>query len=177
MLRSMSSLYIIVLRAFGITIKRNVIIRPNVFVSKGFSNGKKGKISIDDDCELSQGVVLKAYGGEINIGKNTFLGEYVIIYGHGSVEIGEHTLIAMHTCIISSNHTVPDKDTLIRSQPDILLPVKIGNDVWIGAGAKILGGVTIGDGCVIGAGAVVSKSLPPYSIAMGVPAQIKGYRA
>lgn len=82
----------------------------------------------------------------------------------------------MHTCIVSSNHTVPIKGTLTRSQPDILLPVKIGNDVWIGAGAKILGGVTIGDGCVIGAGAVVTKTLPPFAIATGVPAQITGYR-
>jgi len=176
MLKAIASIYINLLRASGITIKHNVLIRPNVSIARGFLNGKKGHISIEDDCEISQGVILKAYGGQIRISRNTFLGEYVCIYGHGGVEIGENTLIAMHTCIVSSNHTVPDKNTLIRSQGDILLPVKIGSDVWIGAGAKILGGVNIGDGCVIGAGAVVSKSLPPYAIAMGVPAKITGYR-
>jgi acetyltransferase-like isoleucine patch superfamily enzyme len=165
------------LRLKGINIKQHVIVHRLVSISRGFSNHKKGRVNISSHCELSRGVVLKAYGGEINIGQNSFLGEYVVIYGHGGVEIGTNTLIAMHSCIVSSNHTVPDQNTLIRSQPDILLPVKIGNDVWIGAGAKILGGVEIGDGCVIGAGAVVTKSLTPYSIAYGNPAQVRGQRA
>jgi acetyltransferase-like isoleucine patch superfamily enzyme len=82
----------------------------------------------------------------------------------------------MHTCIVSSNHTIPSKNELIRSKPDVLLPVTIGSDVWIGAGCKILGGVTIGDGCVVGAGSVVTKSLPPYSISVGNPAKVVKYR-
>jgi acetyltransferase-like isoleucine patch superfamily enzyme len=164
------------LKIRGVEVSKNVLIGGFTEVARGFYNGKKGAIKIAGDCILSQGVILKAYGGQINIGKNTFLGEYVVVYGHGGVEIGENTLIAMHTCIVSSNHTIPDKGSLIKSKGDILLPVKIGNDVWIGAGAKILGGISIGDGCVIGAGAVVTKSLPPYSIAKGVPAQISGYR-
>lgn len=176
MLKLISFFYVQVLRLCGISIKENVKIAPIVFLSKGFNKGKKGKITIDKDCELSQGVVIKTYGGDVTLHENTFLGEYVIIYGHGGVEIGANTLIAMHTCIVSSNHTIPNSNTLIRSQGDLLLPVKIGNDVWIGAGAKILGGVTIGDGCVIGAGSVVTKSLPPYSISVGVPAKVTGYR-
>jgi len=176
MLKIISTLYINLFRLSGIIIKKNVVIWPLAVISKGFLNGKKGKVTINSNCKLSQGVVLKAYGGHINIGSNTFLGEYVTIYGHGGVAIGENTLIAMHACIVSSNHTVPGKNTLIRSESDILLPVMIGSDVWIGAGVKVLGGVTIGDGCVIGAGAVVTKDLPPYAIALGVPAQITGYR-
>jgi acetyltransferase-like isoleucine patch superfamily enzyme len=176
MLKVISFIYSNLLRSFGIGIKQNVRIWPLVYIAKGFANGHKGKVTINERCELSQGTVLKAYGGEITIGQNTFLGEYCIIYGHGGVTIGDNTLIAMHTCIVSSNHTIANKNTLIRSQGDDLLPVKIGSDVWIGAGAKILGGVTIGDGCIIGAGAVVTKNLPPYAIAVGVPAQITGYR-
>ena len=149
---------------------------PLISLSRGFFNQKKGIINIGDFCELSRGVILKAYGGSIRINKNTFLGEYVCIYGHGGVYIGENTLIAMHTCIMSANHTIPVKNIDIRSQPDIMLPVKIGNDVWIGAGVKILGGVTIGDGCVVGAGAVVSTDLPPYSVSVGVPAKVIRYR-
>jgi acetyltransferase-like isoleucine patch superfamily enzyme len=163
-------------KLFGVTIKKNVIIKPGVVISKGFLNGSKGGVTVNENCELSRGVILKAFGGQIVIGTNTFLGEYVVVYGHGGVEIGDNTLIAMHTCIVSSNHEVPPKNITIRSKPDILMPVKIGRDVWIGAGCKILGGVTIGDGCVIGAGAVVTKSLPPYAIAMGLPAKITGYR-
>lgn len=65
---------------------------------------------------------------------------------------------------------------LIRSCPDILLPTTIGSDVWLGAGVTVLGGVTIGDGCVVGANAVVTSDLPPYSVAMGVPARSEKYR-
>lgn len=49
-------------------------------------------------------------------------------------------------------------------------PIEIGNDVWIGTGAKVLSGVRIGDGAVIGAGSVVTKSIPPYTIVAGAPA-------
>lgn len=52
----------------------------------------------------------------------------------------------------------------------------IGNDVWIGAKAIIIDGVTIGDGAVIGAGAVVTKDVPPYGVAVGVPAKVIKYR-
>lgn len=109
--------------------------------------------------------------------ENVFIGPYVVIYGHGGVVIGSNTLLSMHCRILSSNHTVPPPGTLIRSQPDILLPTRIGNDVWLGAGVTVLGGVTIDDGCVVGAGAVVTRDLPPNSIALGVPARVVGSRA
>ncbi len=64
-----------------------------------------------------------------------------------------------------------------RLQPDGLNePVKIGNDVWLGAGADIMRGVTIGDGAIVAAGAVVTKDVPPYAIVGGVPARLIRYR-
>ncbi len=53
---------------------------------------------------------------------------------------------------------------------------KIGNDVWIGAGAALLEGISIGDGAVIGAGALVTKDVPPYALVGGVPAKVLRYR-
>jgi len=55
-------------------------------------------------------------------------------------------------------------------------PVVIGNDVWIGCGAVILGGLTLGDGCIVAAGAVVTKDVPAYAIVGGVPAKVIRYR-
>ena len=55
-------------------------------------------------------------------------------------------------------------------------PVRIGNDVWIGFNAVLMDGITVGDGAVIGAGAVVTKDIPPYAVAVGVPARVIKYR-
>jgi len=82
----------------------------------------------------------------------------------------------MKVTILSSNHRIPDKSRHIRWEESDPLPTKIGRDVWIGANAVILGGVTIGDGCVVGAGAVVTKNIPPYNVAKGIPAKAAGMR-
>jgi acetyltransferase-like isoleucine patch superfamily enzyme len=136
----------------------------------------KGRIRISPGCWIEQGCVLWAFGGNINLHPSVFLGPYVVIYGHGGVEIGECTLIAMHCCIVSSNHAVPPAGVFIRTQPDVVQATRIGRDCWLGAGVKVMAGVTIGDGCVIGAGTVVTKDLPAYSIVYGVPARIVGQR-
>jgi acetyltransferase-like isoleucine patch superfamily enzyme len=170
-------LYLYYLKLTGVSLQSdNIKIHPSCSIKPGIFNGKKGEVKIAADADLQNGVIIKGYGGRVSIGQNVFLGEYVIVYGHGGVTIGPNTLIAAHTCILSSNHTIPSKSELIRSKPDTLLPVNIGADVWIGAGCKILGGVTIGDGCVVGAGAVVNKDLPRYSISIGVPAKVIKYR-
>ena len=162
----------------GVELSRDVRLGPGVDfnLGGGYRNtlkpaGSKGQIRIGEQGWIEKGTVLWAFDGAIRTGTNVFLGPYVTIYGHGGVDIGDQTLVSMHTTILSSNHTVPERGKEIRAQPDILLPTKIGRDCWIGANAVILGGVTIGDGCVVGAGAVVSGDLPAYSVAMGVPAR------
>ncbi len=159
-------------RINGAILGSNVCLAPGVCL-----RSRPGLIEIGDDCDLRDGVLIEAWGGHVRLAKRVFIGPYTVIYGHGGVEIGDETLIAMHCRIVSSNHTVPPIGVDIRSQGDILLPTKIGRDVWLGAGAAVLGGVVIGDGCVVGAGAVVTKSLPPYSIAQGVPARVVAQRA
>lgn len=147
-------------------------------VSFGAFARKKEKVSVEigAQSELAEGVQINPWFGRVVIGRNVFIGPYVVIYGHGGVEIGDNSLIAMHTCIVSSNHTVLGRDDLIRYQPDLPLPTRIGRDVWLGAGVRVMGGVTVGDGCVVGAGAVVVKDLPPYSISVGVPAKVMAFR-
>jgi serine acetyltransferase len=146
-------------------------------VSVGTSRVRQGSVTVGRESQLGQGAILHPWGGTISIGRHVFIGPYAVIYGHGGVEIGDHTLLAMHCCVVSSNHEVPEAASIIRNHPDILLPTKIGRDVWLGAGSKVLGGVTIGDGCVIGAGAVVTSDLPAFSIAVGIPARVIGRRA
>jgi acetyltransferase-like isoleucine patch superfamily enzyme len=131
----------------------------------------QGRVEVADSCELNQGVELNPFGGSIRIAPRVWLGPYVVIYGHGGVEIGEQTLVSMHCTILSSNHGVPPLGKLIRETADELLPTKIGRDVWIGANAVILGGVTIGEGAVVAAGAVVNRDVEPGAVVAGVPAR------
>lgn len=156
----------------GVRLARNVRIHRGVDCRLGMAQGRRGQISLAEGCQLEVGAVLHGYGGAIHLEPHVFLGPYVTIYGHGGVHIGEHTLIAMHSRIVSSNHTVPAPGVPIRSQPNQPLPTRIGRDVWMGAGVTILGGVTVGDGCVIGAGAVVARDIPANSYAVGVPARV-----
>ena len=90
--------------------------------------------------------------------------------------IGNDVLIAAHTVIVSSNHQFHNKSKRINSLPDVLMPVAINDDVWIGSNCSILGGVTIGKGAVIGAGSIVTRDIPEYAIAMGSPAKVIKYR-
>ena len=160
----------------GVVVTRSCYLHPLISVELVPREHPIGAIQIGPECELSRGIEFCPRGGSIRLGKRVFIGPYVIIYGHGGVDIGDHCLISMHCCILSSNHTIPERNKIIRHEPDIRLPTKIGRDCWLGAGVKVLGGVNIGEGCVVGAGAVVDKDLPPYSIAVGVPAKVVGER-
>ena len=74
---------------------------------------------------------------------------------------------------LTAGMVIPERD---RISFDTQKPVFIGNDVWIGLNVVVMDGVSIGDGAVIGAGAVVTKDIPPYAIAVGVPAKVIKYR-
>jgi acetyltransferase-like isoleucine patch superfamily enzyme len=164
------------LRTTGVHVGRNCFIAARVQVALGRDLARTGRIELGQSVRLSGGAVLHPYTGRICIDHDVFIGPYCVIYGHGGVEIGPDTLISMHCSILSSNHAIPPAAVAIRTQSDVLKPTLIGRDVWLGAGVTVLGGVTIGDGCVVGAGAVVSHDLPPFSIALGVPARVVGQR-
>lgn len=161
----------------GLHLDRSCYVDRLVSVGPHSHQRDRHAVEVGPECELGLGVELNPWGGNIRIGRRVFLGPYTVIYGHGGVEIGDQTMIAMHCCILSSEHSVPLRGRIIRNEPDILRATKIGGDVWLGAGVKVLGGASIGDGCVVGAGAVVTGDLPPYSISVGVPAKVTGFRS
>jgi acetyltransferase-like isoleucine patch superfamily enzyme len=156
----------------GLRLDRSCYVGSQVSLGPDHTAGVHGVLEVADSCELNQGVELNPFGGSIRIARRVWLGPYVVIYGHGGVEIGEQTLVSMHCTILSSNHAIPPRGTLIRNVPDELLPTRIGRDVWIGANAVVLGGVVVGDGAVIAAGAVVSRDVEAGSIVAGVPARM-----
>lgn len=109
---------------------------------------------------------------QITIGRNTSINTGCVIDGTGNVIIGNDVRIAAYVIINSVDHKFTDTDTPIRMQAYIGAPVIIEDDVWIGANVIINKGVTIGKGSVIGAGSVVTKDIPPYSVAVGVPCKV-----
>lgn len=111
--------------------------------------------------------------------ENLILGEDVRIQPNcvlwaspnSEIAIGDHTGLGPGTMVFSSNHQFAP-GTNYHQQAWVEESVTIGRDVWIGAGSTIVAGVSIGDGCVVGAGSVVTRDLPPGSVAAGVPAQV-----
>ncbi|MBL7858082.1 MAG: hypothetical protein JNM57_10380 [Cyclobacteriaceae bacterium] len=131
-----------------------------------------GSISIGENTEILEGVLIQTYGGKITIGANCSINPYTIIYGHGNTTIGENVLIAGGCMIIPSNHSFSNPTISIREQPSVSKGITIERNVWIGHGSSVLDGVTIGQGSVVAAGSVVNKTIPAHSVVAGVPAQV-----
>lgn len=131
-----------------------------------------GELVLDDAVRLDQGFHLQALGGKVRIGQNTYLGPYVCMAGPGNITIGKNCLIASNTSLYANNHVFSSVELPINQQGITVKGIEIEEDCWIGSGVKVVDGVTIGRGSVIGAGSVVTKDIPPYSVAVGVPARV-----
>ncbi len=134
-----------------------------------------GSITVGKNSEIS-GAVIETRGGSIKIGDYCFIGPFSVVYGHGGLSIGNYVMIAAHSIIIPANHEIKKNGEYMYWQLEKRKGIIIEDDVWIGAGCKILDGVTIRKGSVIGAGSVVTKSTEPYSVNAGVPAKFIKYR-
>jgi len=113
---------------------------------------------------------------KLSIGGKCSIHEYSYLGGEGEIVIGDYVAIANNCTIISESHNFTDRNVPIKMQGLTPQPVKIGSDVWIGSKVTILGNVKIGNGSVIGAGSVVTKDIPEYAIAVGVPCKVMRYR-
>jgi acetyltransferase-like isoleucine patch superfamily enzyme len=114
--------------------------------------------------------------GFVEIGEQSYIGCNAVIGAGGGVTIGNHVLIGQSVNFHAENHRFDQRDQHIMDQGVIYQSIVIEDDVWIGSQVTVLAGVTIGQGAVIGAGAVVTRSIPGYAIAIGVPAYVTGYR-
>ena len=106
---------------------------------------------------------------KVKMGKNSIIMNNALLMASGGIEIGDCTMVAAHAKLISNDHDLYDRSILT------MVPIKIGNHVWIGAGATILKGVTVGDHAIIGGGSVVNKDVPPYAVVVGNPAKVVKY--
>jgi acetyltransferase-like isoleucine patch superfamily enzyme len=128
-------------------------------------------VTIQDQCFFQ----LTMPNPTVFIGSNTVIGRRNIITAKNRIVIGSNVLIGSDVQIIDHSHGIA-RGKLIREQRAEIGEVTIGDDVWIGAGAKILMNSHIGTGAIIGANAVVRGDIPDYAIAVGAPARIVKYR-
>ena len=110
--------------------------------------------------------------GEIEIGKNTFIGENTLITGgNAKVKIGRYCDISSNVIITTGTHEIDMESNFNTAGQGKAIDIVIEDGVWIGIGSTILPGVTIGRKAIIAAGSVVNKNIPPYTISGGVPAK------
>ncbi len=107
---------------------------------------------------------------EITFGENIFIGRGFHISAKNLV-FGSNIMIGPNVLIECSNHKFDTvgKNMFSYATSKSSNGIKIEDDVWIGGNVTILDGVTIGEGCVIGASSLINKSLPPYTICVGIP--------
>src|SRR5690606_20946880 len=142
--------------------------KMDLFPYRNFSLGRKSVI--EDFTTINNGV------GDVIIGNETFIGSSNVIIG--PVEIADHVMTAQNVVISGMNHCYENLDIPPTKQPVTTSRILIADNVWIGANSVITAGVSIGRHSVIGAGSIVTKDIPPYSVAAGNPARIiKAYNA
>jgi acetyltransferase-like isoleucine patch superfamily enzyme len=108
-------------------------------------------------------------GREIRVGRNVFINQNCTFYDLGGLHIADDVMIGPNVSIITASHPVAPSQ---RRAVTIGEPIVIERNVWIAAGAMILGGVTVGENSVVAAGSVVTRDVPPNSLAGGNPARV-----
>jgi acetyltransferase-like isoleucine patch superfamily enzyme len=139
----------------------------------------KSRVQISRNIIFGKGTVVKPYAiiqvsgpGRIILGDNCAVSSFNhLSTDEADVVIGNHVRIGPNVTIVGSSRNYNRKDRLVVEQGFSHKGIRIGDDVFIGAGAVLLDGCTVGDGAVIGVGSVVSGTIPPYAITFGMPAK------
>ncbi len=157
------------IRSMGGKIGKNVKFYEGIRIV----GNSQGAIVIGNDVRILRGVTMSTTPeGRVQIGNGVHIGEGSVIYSGVGIRIGDNTIIGPQNIIVDLDHRFQDFSLPINQQGMIGKEVSIEEDVWIASRCVIIKGVTIGKGSVIAAGSVVNKSIPPYSVAAGIPARV-----
>lgn len=180
-------------RGMSVHSSARLAVKGRFVHSKGTSLGRNSLLQVPAGAQLllGEGVYL---GREVEVTPSSAIsiGAYTTVQDRcillGEVKIGAHCVFAPNVYISSGIHHFKVRpEWLIRDQDRYVLggqdpsivhhqPVSIGDDCWLGINVAVMRGVSIGRGCVVGANSVVTRPLPPYSVAAGSPARVVGQR-
>jgi acetyltransferase-like isoleucine patch superfamily enzyme len=174
------------LTSLWLSIRWNAAVSPRARVSRPWllrlgRGAQLGACTIEcsgKGVEIGEGAYVHDYVfidcqlGSIKIGAGTNIDRFSVLYGAGGIRIGAGCLIATSTVIVASDHLFDAPDIPIAQQGSVTAGIDIGDDVWLSAGVRVLDGVAIGKGAVVGANAVVNRAIPPFAVAVGIPARV-----
>lgn len=125
---------------------------------------------VGENCYIEPPLHANWGGHHVHLGKNVYANFGLTMVDDTHIYIGDHTMIGPNVTIATAGHPIAPE---LREQGlQYNMPVRIGRNCWIGAGALIMPGVTIGDNVVVGAGSVVTKDLPDNVVAAGNPCRV-----
>ena len=125
---------------------------------------------LERDAQIEDYAVVNNGAGDVRIGEGSRVGVGSVVVG--PVDIGRYVFLGQHVSVQGLIHGYEDVTQDPNLQPLMLRPVKVGDYTHLGTNSTIMAGVTIGERCQIGAGSVVTKDIPPYSVAVGNPARV-----
>lgn len=129
---------------------------------------------LERDAQIEDFAVVNNGAGDVRIGEGSHVGVGSVVVG--PVDIGRYVFLGQHVSVQGLIHGYEDVTQDPNLQPLMLRPVKVGDYTHLGTNSTIMAGVTIGERCQIGAGSVVTKDIPPYTVAVGNPARaVKRY--
>jgi len=153
-------------RSFSSIGAGTVIVKP--LVLRGVE-----RITIGARCAIYEGAWLEVEPGEsesdLTIGDDTYLGHSVHVHALAPVQVGSRCVLADGVLLNSGDHSRTDRHDVVPTGP-----ITVGDDVFIGQNAIVLGGVSIGDRATVAAGAVVTRDVEPDAVVAGVPARPLG---
>lgn len=133
-----------------------------------------GDLRVGARSLVARGAIVRV-GDHIDIGEDSTVMHYSILYGEGGITIGDRVLIGNHCLITSIGHLYEGSEPVLMQGMSVA-PVVIGNDVWVGAYSLIDPGVSIGEGAIIGAHSYVKDDIPANAVAVGSPARVVKFR-
>jgi len=157
----------------------SIFLEKSVYVDRGARlHASRASITVGACCRIMRGAYLCSYvsnaapGEGIALGPRCWIGiNAVLASGRGGLTLGENVLVGPGAICVTGDHDFRRADLASLDQEYLGRPIVIGDNVWIGAGAVVLGGVKVGDRAVIAAGAVVTRDVAPGSVVGGVPAK------
>jgi acetyltransferase-like isoleucine patch superfamily enzyme len=153
----------------------HVVTTGFVFLGKNvelYARPGFGRLVLGRWVHLGDGTSLRCHEGTLRIGDKVVFGRNNVVNAYLDVSIGAASIIADMVYVTDFDHVFADIERPIKDQGIVKSPVRIGADVWLANKVSVVRGTVVGDGCVVAANAVVTRDLPPYSVAVGVPARV-----